>query len=132
MMFFGKKKRSILVVEDEADIAEALKARLELEGFTVIVAGDGEQGVLSARDAKPDMMVLDVMIPKVDGFEVCKLLKSDPKTQAIPILILTALPQLDDAEKAFSAGADDFLNKPYTNERLLRKVHKLLTPKKPS
>jgi DNA-binding response OmpR family regulator len=118
------------VVEDEADIAEGLKARLELEGFEVMISGDGEAGIHAARKETPNMIILDVMIPKINGFEVCSVLKNDVKTKDIPILILTALPQLDDAEKAFSAGANDFLNKPYLNDRLLKKVHKLLTPPK--
>lgn len=128
MNLFGKKKQRILVVEDEADIAGGLKARLELEGFEVLVSEDGEAGIHAARRDHPHMIILDVMIPKINGFEVCSVLKNDAKTKDIPILILTALPQLDDAEKAFSAGANDFLNKPYLNDRLLRKVRKLLAP----
>jgi len=123
---FNRKKK-ILIVEDEPDIAESLKARLDLEDFEVQLAGKGEEGVTLARKQKPDLIILDVMLPGIDGYEVCKILKEDPKTQKIPILILTALPHLEDAEKAFSAGANEFLNKPYTNERLLIKVRKLLS-----
>lgn len=126
MGLFNRKKK-ILIVEDEPDIAESLKARLDLEDFEVQLAGKGEEGVTLARKQKPDLIILDVMLPGIDGYEVCKILKEDPKTQKIPILILTALPHLEDAEKAFSAGANEFLNKPYTNERLLIKVRKLLS-----
>ena|SRR5258708_7096459 len=125
-MSFFKSKQRILVVEDEADIADGLKARLELEKFEIILAKDGQSGVEKARTEKPDMIILDVMIPKIDGYDVCKILKTEIKTQDIPILILTALPHVEDAEKAFAAGANDFMNKPYTNDRLIHKVRKLL------
>lgn len=125
-LFRKPSKKRVLVVEDEADIAEGLKARLELEGFDVLHAGDGQTAVETARREQPDAMILDVMIPKVDGFEVCRILKRDASTQSIPILILTALPQMNDVEQAFEAGATDFLNKPYSNDRLILKVYKLL------
>jgi DNA-binding response OmpR family regulator len=125
MSWFNKKPK-ILIVEDEADIAEGLKARLLLENFDIILSADGKEGVEKARAERPDLILLDIMIPIIDGFEVCRILKKDEKTKAIPIIVLTALPHMDDAEKAFSSGANDFLNKPYTNERLLQKVYKLL------
>ncbi len=125
MGFFSNKKK-ILIVEDERDIADSLKARLELDQYLVVVAEDGKAGVEKARSEKPDMIILDVMLPLVDGYEACKLIKKDARTKDIPVLILTALPHVEDAEKAFSSGANDFLNKPYTNERLLQKVVKLL------
>lgn len=128
MSLFQKKKK-VLIVEDEPDIAENLKARLALEGYRIVVASDGKTGVEKARKEKPDLILLDVMMPLLNGFEACKILKGDERTRAIPILVLTALPHVDDAEKAFDAGANDFLNKPYTNERLMQKVHKYL-PKK--
>ena len=122
-------KRKVLVIEDEPDIAEALKARLQLEGYEVQTAADGPAGIEKARADNPNFIVLDVMMPKINGYDVCKILKSENATKAIPILILTALPHMDDVEKALQAGADDFLNKPYTNDRLMQKVHKFL-PKK--
>jgi len=126
MGFFDKSKK-ILIVEDEPDIAESLKARLELEKFKVVIAGDGKAGVEQARKEKPDLIILDVMLPLLDGYEVCSIIKKDDKTKNIPVLFLTALPNIQDAEKAFEVGASDFLNKPYTNERLLGKVRKLLS-----
>ena len=125
MSVFDKKKK-ILVVEDEPDIAEALQARLELEEYEVEVAKDGQEGADKARSFKPDLILLDVMLPKVSGIEVCKVLKADEKTKSIPIVILTALPHIEDAEQAFQAGANDFINKPYTNDRLMQKIHKYL------
>lgn len=128
MSIFNKKPK-ILIVEDEPDIAEGMKARLSLDGFDVILAPDGKRGVEEARDKKPNMIILDVMMPVLNGYEACKILKGDKRTQKIPVLILTALPNVKDAEAAFSAGADDFLNTPYTNDRLMKKVFRFL-PKK--
>lgn len=129
MSFFGHRKKRILVVEDEIDIAEGLKARLELDDYEVILAGDGAAGVEMARKERPDAIILDVMMPKINGYDVCKIIKDDVKLRSIPVLVLTALPQLKDAELAFEAGATDFLNKPYTNERLIQKVSKLFAKK---
>lgn len=125
MSFFSKKKK-ILVVEDEPDIASNIQGRLELEGFEVDIASNGKQGVEKSRTGKFHLIILDVMMPIVDGYEACGLIRKDEKTKSTPILMLTALPHVQDAEKAFAVGANDFLNKPYTNERLLQKVKKLL------
>lgn len=124
-MFF-KRSKKILIVEDEQDIAENLKARLSLDKYKVVVAKDGKEGVEKARSEKPDLIILDVMLPYINGFDVCQILKIEEKTKAIPILMLTALPHMDDAEKGFQSGAADFLNKPYSNERLMQKVKKLI------
>lgn len=126
MGIFSKKKK-VLLVEDEADILEGLKARLSLEDFEIFTASDGKTGVELARQKKPDLIILDVMLPTLTGYDACRVLKKDDATKHIPILILTALPHLEDAEEAFRAGANDFLNKPYTNERLMSKVEKLLS-----
>jgi two-component system, cell cycle response regulator len=128
-MSLFRMKKKILIVEDEPDIAESLQARLALENYVVVIAKNGQEGVEQARSEKPDLILLDVMMPILNGYDVCNLLKSDKRTAHIPILVLTALPHVEDAEKAFSAGAADFLNKPYTNERLIQKVQKLLQPK---
>ncbi len=130
MGLFNKKKK-ILVVEDEPDIQAGIKARLELDDFEVATASDGQEGVKAARAEKPDLIILDVMMPLLNGYDVLNLLKTHPSTKEIPVLVLTALPHLEDAENAFKAGADDFLNKPYSNERLMQKVYKFL-PKNPS
>src|ERR1044071_3461713 len=117
MRLFHKKKK-ILVVEDEPDIQAGIRARLELDDFLVITASDGQQGVQMARSEKPDLIILDVMIPLLNGYDVLNLLKNEASTKGIPILVLTALPHVEDPEESFHAGADDFLNKPYSNERL--------------
>ncbi|MCB4755943.1 MAG: response regulator [Elusimicrobia bacterium] len=123
-----EKSKKILIVEDEPDIAESLKARLRIEKYEVSIAANGQAGVEKARAEKPDLVILDVMLPDIDGYEVCRVLKSEKDTRSIPVLVLTALPHIKDADRAFEVGANDFLNKPYTNERLLAKVNKLLAP----
>lgn len=125
----GKKK--ILVVEDESDIAESLSVRLELDHFEVVVAKNGQDGVTKARAEKPDLIILDVMMPKLNGFDVCRILKKEEATKATPILMLTALQMVGDVDMAFESGANDFLSKPYTNERLIQKV-KILLGNKPT
>jgi len=125
MGFFSRKK-TILIVEDEADIAEGLKARLLIESFNVELASNGQDGVAAARRLKPDLIIMDVMMPVVNGLDACSALKSGEDTRNIPILMLTALPHMKDVENAFEVGANDFLNKPYSNDRLLKKIEALL------
>lgn len=125
-MGFFQKKKKILIVEDEPDIAASLAARLNMEGFKTSISTNGQEGVQKARSEKPDLILLDIMMPLLNGYDVLNLLKNDPSTRSIPVLVLTALPHVEDAENAFQAGAADFLNKPYTNERLVQKVRKIL------
>lgn len=125
MSFFSSKKK-ILVVEDEPDIAESLDARLGLADYEVVIAHDGQEGVTKARAEKPDLILLDVMLPKIDGFEVCRILRSESATKNTPVIMLTALQSLGDVDKAFEVGATAYISKPFTNERLLAKVKKLL------
>src|SRR4051812_34544881 len=101
-----KKKR--LGIEDEPDIAGSLEARLQLEGYRVVLAKDGQDGVQQARSGKPDLILLDIMMPLLNGYDVLNLLKTDPSTKKIPVIVLTALPHVEDAENAFQAGAEDF------------------------
>jgi len=124
-MLFSRKKK-ILIVEDEKDIAEGIKARLDLGGYSVIMAFDGKEGVEKARSEKPDLILMDVMMPLLNGFDACEIIKGESKTKDIPIIVLTALPNIDDADKAFKAGANDFLNKPFTNQKLMEKIKKAL------
>lgn len=128
MGFFSRKK-TILIVEDEADIAEGLKARLLIESFNVELASNGQDGVAAARRLKPDLIIMDVMMPVINGLDACSALKTGEDTRHIPILMLTALPHMKDVENAFQVGANDFLNKPYSNDRLLKKIEALLAPK---
>jgi two-component system alkaline phosphatase synthesis response regulator PhoP len=125
MGFFSSKKK-ILVVDDEKDIAEGIKARLLLEKFDVVLASNGQEAVEKAKSEKPHLIIMDVMMPLVDGLEACKVIRKESGIKDTPILVLTALPNIQDAEDAFKAGANDFLNKPFSNDRLIAKIQKLL------
>ncbi|MDD5492126.1 MAG: response regulator [bacterium] len=126
----GKK---ILVVEDDALIRELDRVNLESAGFTVVLATDGFQGLEMARTENPDLIVLDIMLPKMDGFKVCRILKFDDKYKHIPIIMLTARIQEVDKETGFKTGADGYMTKPYDPEELIKKVNQILadTEKKP-
>ena len=116
----------ILVVEDDFAIADNLQALLRVKGYQVLFAPDGQAAIEVARRDGPHILLLDILLPKLGGFDVCRILKSDPKTNPIKIIMLTGLGRMGDVETAFSAGANDYLSKPFTNERLLAKIEKLL------
>ena len=116
----------ILIVEDDFAIADNLKALLQIKGHKVTFAADGQAGVETARREIPDLILLDIMLPKLGGFDVCRILKSEPKTQGIKIIILTGLGRMGDVETAFSAGATDYLVKPVDSERLMKKIDSVL------
>ncbi|MBD3272042.1 MAG: response regulator [Elusimicrobia bacterium] len=117
-------KHTILIIEDEKDIADNIMVRLEVEGFMTLCAHDGKKGIESAREHKPDIILLDIMLSKLDGIETCKILKKDTRTKDIPIIMLTSLSAVGDVEKAFAAGANDYLTKPFEYDRLLGKITK--------
>lgn len=117
----------ILIIEDDLGLAENLKALLQVKGYTVEFAADGVQGVEAARKSLPDVVLLDIMIPKLSGFDVCRTLRTDPKTQRIRIIMMTGLSQMQDIEKAFSCGAVDYLTKPFDSERLIKKIENALS-----
>jgi CheY-like chemotaxis protein len=119
----------ILVVEDEAVIAENIQALLQARGHAVTLAGDGAQAVELARKEKPDLVLLDVMLPKLGGFDVCKILKGEAGTKGIKIVMVTGLGRMGDVETAFASGADDYLIKPFDSERLFKKLEKVLAAK---
>src|SRR3990167_9177947 len=104
-------KETVLVVEDEKNIAELLKYNLEEAGFRVLTAGRGDTGLEQARKAKPDLVVLDLMLPEIDGIEICKILKQNEKTHHIPIVMLTAKSQETDKVLGLELGADDYMTK---------------------
>jgi DNA-binding response OmpR family regulator len=119
-------KRKVLVVDDEPSIAKILRKQLEVAGFDVTVAVDGEDGLAKVRDWKPELVLLDVMLPKLNGHEVCKALKADPELARIPVIMLTAKTQRQDQDLAQRQGADAFLTKPFQLAELLAKVKGLL------
>jgi len=118
--------KKILLVEDEADLIEVLKMRLESSGYEFISAMDGSQGIKKALEEKPDLILLDVIMPNMDGFEVCKRLKADSQTKNIPIILLTAAGLKDIEDKARACGADLSARKPYDSADLLVKIKALL------
>ena len=119
-------KRKVLVVDDEPSIAKILRKQLEVAGFDVTVAVDGEDGLAKVREWKPELILLDVMLPKINGHEVCKTLKADPELKTIPVIMLTAKTQRQDQDLAQQQGADAFLTKPFQLAELLAKVKALL------
>jgi CheY-like chemotaxis protein len=116
----------ILYVEDNDDNVYMLKARLTRAGFVVVVATDGAQGVAMAGSERPDVILMDLSLPVIDGWEAARRIKAAPETSCIPIIALTAHAMAGDEEKALAAGCNDFDTKPVEIERLLRKIHGLV------
>ena len=117
---------TILVIEDDADIRNLLHFNLEKEGFTSIEAGDGVTGLAMAREQKPSLVLLDLMLPGMDGFEVCRRLGSSPDTAEIPVLMLTARGEEMDRVVGLSLGADDYVVKPFSPRELVARVKAVL------
>jgi two-component system cell cycle response regulator DivK len=115
----------ILYVEDNDDNVYMLKNRLTRAGFTVIIATDGAQGVAMAASAQPDLILMDLTLPNIDGEEATRRIKADPATRSIPVIALTANAMPEDREKALAAGCDDFDTKPVEMPRLLEKIRAL-------
>ena len=116
----------ILLVDDELPIIKVVSKRLEIEGFAVSVAMDGQEGVRKAHAEQPNLILLDLMMPKMNGFEACTLLKNDPATRHIPIVILSAKTQEEDERRALACGADAYFKKPFQAPILMEGVRKLL------
>lgn len=117
-----QEKTRILIVDDEADLVSVLRFGLEAEGYDVIDARDGEDGLAMAHQHRPDLMVLDLMLPKLDGYKVCRALKFDERFCNMPIIILSARSGEQDRQLAFDMGADDFLTKPYEMRGLVERI----------
>jgi len=124
----GVRER-ILVVDDEEDLLELVNYNLSKEGYRVHCVGTGEEALAAARKALPDLILLDLLLPSVDGLEVCRLLKSDYKTQHIPIIMLTAKSEEADVVAGLELGADDYLTKPFSPRVLLARIKALLRRK---
>jgi CheY-like chemotaxis protein len=116
----------ILYVEDNEDNIYMLRRRLERAGFAVVVASDGEQGVAIARAERPDLILMDLSLPLLDGWEATRRLKSSEETRAIPVIALSAHAMPGDREKALAAGCDDYDSKPISMPSLLAKIRALL------
>lgn len=119
-------KPKILVVDDEPDALEVLGFKLKEAGYAPIFAKDGARAIAAARDERPALIVLDLMLPEVDGLEVCKILRRDPATAMIPILMLTARAAEMDRVLGLELGADDYVTKPFSPRELVLRIKKLL------
>jgi two-component system alkaline phosphatase synthesis response regulator PhoP len=116
----------ILIVEDEEDIAELLEYNLQRQGYLPSVAYTGEDGLALARESRPDLILLDIMLPGLSGLEVCRRLKQDPETAGLPVIMLTAKGEEEDVVAGFEAGADDYVTKPFRPKVLLARVQAVL------
>jgi len=119
-------KKRILVVDDEAELVKAIQIRLERADYEVLVAYDGQEALDKARRERPDLIVLDLMLPKINGYKVCRLLKFDEKYKKIPIVMLTARAQESDKKLGHETGADVYITKPFQHEVVLAKIKELL------
>ncbi len=122
----------VLVVDDEESIIDFIKLGLRYEGFQVESAADGEQGVVAAQRINPDVVILDVMMPGIDGLEVCRRLRANPTTSEIPVLMLTAKDEVGDRILGLQTGADDYLTKPFDFYELLERIRAILRRQKRS
>ena len=119
-------KEKILIVEDEKDIIKMLEYNLEKEGFKTVSIRNGEEALESVKKTKPDIIILDLMLPGIDGLEVCKSLKNDDKTSYIPIVMLTAKSQESDKIVGLELGADDYMTKPFSPRELIARIKAVL------
>ncbi|TBR19155.1 response regulator [bacterium] len=115
----------VLIIEDDYALADNITALLKLKGHEVGFAPDGEAGIEVARQMKPDLVLLDIMIPKVGGFDACRILRGDPATMKAKIIMMTGLDRIGDVDKAFACGAADYLIKPFDSDRLFKKIDKV-------
>jgi DNA-binding response OmpR family regulator len=122
----ANKKKKLLIVEDEKDLVEMVKFRLEASGYEATTAYDGQEGLDKAHKEKPDLIILDIMLPKLDGYKVCRLLKFDEKYKNIPIIMFTARAQESDKKTGEDVGADAYITKPFDSQVLLSKIEELL------
>ncbi|MGQ9859052.1 MAG: response regulator transcription factor [Thermodesulfobacteriota bacterium] len=123
------KQQTVLVVEDEEDILELVSYNLERAGFRVLKARHGEEAMALVSHEKPDLVVLDIMLPKMDGKEVCRRIRHNEQSQSIPIIMLTALAEEVDRIVGFELGADDYLTKPFSPKELVLRVKAILRRK---
>jgi two-component system phosphate regulon response regulator PhoB len=125
-------KAQIVIVEDDASLAEVLEYNLRVEGYDVRTARDGQQGLREIRLRSPDLAVLDLKLPMIEGIEVCRLLGADPATQNVLVLMLTARSEESDELVGFSVGADDYVTKPFSVKVLLQRINALVRRKEQS
>ncbi len=118
----------ILIVDDEKNIAISVDYLLRREGYTVSVAHDGEEGLRLIREQRPDLVLLDIMMPKLDGFQVCQIVRQDPALAGVRIVMLTAKGRDAEREKGLTLGADAYITKPFSTRELVSQIKALLAP----
>lgn len=118
--------KKILIVDDEKDITETLGFMLKAKGYEVVTGNDGEEGLKLAKEQAPDLIILDVMMPKINGYKICRLLKFDAKYKQIPIIMVTARSQDEDKIIGEETGADEYVTKPFEFSEILEKINKYL------
>jgi DNA-binding response OmpR family regulator len=118
--------KRILVVDDELDLVVMIAKSLRYKGYDVIIAKDGQEGLEKAKTQKPDLIILDLMLPRIDGYKVCELLKKDTLYATIPVILLTAKANAEDIDRGKKVGADAYITKPYERDILFSKIKELL------
>jgi DNA-binding response OmpR family regulator len=116
----------VLVVDDDPVILELLRINFEIEGFEVLLATDGEEGLAKARDETPDVVLCDIMMPRLDGIELVTRLRDDPRTAHLPVVLLSAKAQKVEVDRGLAAGAEDYVTKPFDPLELLDRVNAVL------
>ena len=119
-------RKRILVVDDEIYIVHILEFSLTMEGYSILTASNGEEALRVIDSERPDLVVLDIMMPKLDGYEVCRRLRQDEQFQELPVILLSAKGRPIDREAGLQAGADDYITKPFSPRKLLEKIRELL------
>ena len=125
-------KPHVLIVEDEAALVTLIHYNLERAGFRVSAAADGEEALAALADDRPDLVILDLMLPKLSGFEVCRQMRRRPETQALPIIMLTARGEEQDRVRGLDIGADDYVTKPFSPKELVARVRAVLRRARPA
>ena len=121
-----QQKKKILIVDDEKQLLSLVSLHMRMSGYDVLLASDGDEALAIAREKKPDLIILDLMLPKMDGWEVCKRLRTESKIGDIPVIMLTARSEIGDKLKGFECGADDYVTKPFSPRELVVRVKRVL------
>ncbi len=119
-------RKRILVVDDEVYIVHILEFTLTMEGYDVVTAADGDEALRKVEEDRPDLVVLDIMMPRMDGYEVCRRLREEEETRDLPVILLSAKGRPIDRETGMEVGANDYIVKPFSPRRLLEKIRDLL------
>lgn len=120
------EKKKILIVDDEKELVSLVSLHMKMAGYDVLSAANGEKALEIAEEEKPDLIILDLMLPKVDGWEVCRRLREESNIAKVPVIMLTARAETDDKLKGFEVGADDYVTKPFSPRELVARVKRVL------